>query len=204
MNDRRFCRLACALGWLRETSADVFALTRPALVMGTNPCASAFFDSLALQNMRATPAFYENATDPKTRNSESALEASWVRGMAQHVKPGQNIWDYFQTYPHEMEQFGMGMSYGVGTTAACIADYPWDEVTGTLVDVGGGRGSFSLPMLKKASKDLKLIIQDRPEVAELAKANVAQNWVSVCLSYPFSYSKQCVGLWRRQNHLRRT
>jgi hypothetical protein len=60
--------------------------------MGTNRGAADFFDSLALQNMRATPAFYENATDPKTRASESCAEAAWSRGMKQFLKPGQNVW----------------------------------------------------------------------------------------------------------------
>jgi hypothetical protein len=31
-------------------------------------------------------------------------------------------------------------------------------------------------LASKANKDLKLIIQDRPEVAELAKANIAENY----------------------------
>jgi hypothetical protein len=121
-------RFACALDWLVETSPDVFALTRFSLVLATNPAARCYFESLSLQNSRATAAFYDNATDPKTRESESAAETAWSQGMGDVLKPGQGVWDYFGQNDAEMAQFAHGMAFGVsareasGAWAECVPD----------------------------------------------------------------------------------
>ncbi|KAL7007985.1 hypothetical protein EMMF5_002634 [Cystobasidiomycetes sp. EMM_F5] len=59
--------------------------------------------------------------------------------------------------------------YGETSVAACLADYDWAALgESTVVDVGGGRGSFSLPLVR-AFPNLSVILQDRPETVPEAE-----------------------------------
>ncbi|CUS10370.1 unnamed protein product [Tuber aestivum] len=70
----------------------------------------------------------------------------------------------------ELEIFGLAMLGGGKVTGtAHIHDYPWESLgNGTIVDVGGGVGGFSL-QLSKRFPNLKFIVQDRPAVIEQTK-----------------------------------
>lgn len=68
--------------------------------------------------------------------------------------------------------------YGQSTVGACLADFDWAGLgDATLVDVGGGRGSLSLPIAKQ-QPTLKVIVQDRPETCVEAERFAEQTMVS--------------------------
>jgi len=83
---------------------------------------------------------------------------------------GRTYWAYNDANPARHDIFATAMAGSAQSNIASIlVDYPWDKLgTATLVDVGGGVGSLTLPLLRRFSR-LNLVIQDRSPVISQAK-----------------------------------
>ena len=71
-------------------------------------------------------------------------------------------------HPERAQRYAEAMSWsssGPGFETSHILDcYPWEAV-GTIVDVGGGYGSFSMALAERFPT-IRCIVQDKPEVVE--------------------------------------
>jgi hypothetical protein len=79
-------------------------------------------------------------------------------------------------FPDRPERFAAAMSLfskGPGYSPTWLVEnYPWGRLgNGTIVDVGGSNGAYSIP-IAQAFPDLSCIVQDLPEVVEKAKASL--------------------------------
>ena len=70
------------------------------------------------------------------------------------------------------------------------SEFPFEKYS-TVVDVGGGIGAFSLALAKR-HKDIKITIQDLPEVLVQARGVS-----TLLLSHPAQWSHVLLGLGRR-------
>jgi len=85
---------------------------------------------------------------------------------------GAELFDYLATHPEEGEIFNSAMSdFGQGVAAAVLQGYDFSDVD-TIVDVGGGNGSFISAILR-ANPGMKGILFDLPHVAESARKTIA-------------------------------
>lgn len=74
--------------------------------------------------------------------------------------------------PERAKAFGQAMSFyttGEGFSLQHLTDgYPWDTVSGTVVDIGGSHGDAAFALARKYP-DLNLIVQELPAVVANAK-----------------------------------
>ena len=85
---------------------------------------------------------------------------------------GAELFDYLAAHPEEGEIFNSAMSdFGQGVAAAVLQGYDFSDVD-TIVDVGGGNGSFISAILR-ANPGMKGILFDLPHVAESARKTIA-------------------------------
>jgi len=82
-------------------------------------------------------------------------------------------WDYMEKFPDRVKRFGDAMSlfalqpsYGPHHLIKYLEEQ--NLTKGTLVDVGGSHGGFSMDIASKF-RDIKCIVQDRPDVIETAR-----------------------------------
>jgi hypothetical protein len=90
-----------------------------------------------------------------------------------------DLWDYLATeHPDRVKQFGRAMT-ALGSVSArgTIADYPWDQLPkdSRIIDVGGGEGALLIEIMRSFPDRFTGVLQDRPEVVPLAKANFEKN-----------------------------
>ena len=79
-------------------------------------------------------------------------------------------------YPDRQARYAAAMTWfstGHGLEAThLIHGFPWDTLRhGTVVDVGGSRGSISIT-LAQSLHSLRFVVQDRPEVVQRARADL--------------------------------
>ena len=85
---------------------------------------------------------------------------------------GAEVFDYLAAHPEESEIFNSAMSdFGQGVAAAVLQGYDFSDVH-TVVDVGGGNGSFISAILQ-ANPRMTGILFDMPHVAEGARKSIA-------------------------------
>jgi hypothetical protein len=85
---------------------------------------------------------------------------------------GTGLWEYYQQHPDQAKIFDDSMANLIAAhNAAVLASYPFSEID-TLVDVGGGNGSFIVSALQ-ANPQLKGVLFDLPHVAEQARKRIA-------------------------------
>ena len=85
---------------------------------------------------------------------------------------GAELFDYLAAHPEEGEIFNSAMSdFGQGVAAAVLQGYDFSDVD-TIVDVGGGNGSFISAILG-ANPGMTGILFDMPHVAEGARKSIA-------------------------------
>lgn len=168
----RLLRLCAASHFAKETSPNVFAMTRVSASLYVRTPSGLqkspvyyWVDAVSRNGMKATVKAYETWTDP-TLSSDRAEDAPWCRGAGF----SGSFWEFLGGNPEEMMAFGIGMTgFGQASLAACLEDFDWAALgSATVVDVGGGRASFSLPLLQR-NPNLKLVLQDRPEVVPEAE-----------------------------------
>ena len=85
---------------------------------------------------------------------------------------GMGLWEYYQQHPEQAKIFDDSMANLIAAhNAAVLASYPFFAID-TLVDVGGGNGSFIVSALK-AYPRMKGVLFDLPHVAEQARKRIA-------------------------------
>lgn len=85
---------------------------------------------------------------------------------------GMGLWEYYQQHPDQAKTFDDSMANLIAAhNAAVLASYPFSAID-TLVDVGGGNGSFIVSALE-ANPLMKGVLFDLPHVAEQAKKRIA-------------------------------
>lgn len=79
-----------------------------------------------------------------------------------------NFFDHLALYPQQEQRFGSSMKT-LAQYSDITAQYPWDSLgSGTVVDVGGSAGEAAFSIASKFP-DLKMIVQDLPQVVGGAK-----------------------------------
>ena len=82
------------------------------------------------------------------------------------------LWEYYQQHPDQAKIFDDSMANLIAAhNAAVLASYPFSAID-TLVDVGGGNGSFIISALR-ANPRMKGVLFDLPHVAEQARKRIA-------------------------------
>jgi O-methyltransferase domain/Dimerisation domain len=90
---------------------------------------------------------------------------------------GMGLWEYYQEHPDQAKIFDDSMANLIAAhNAAVLASYPFSAID-TLVDVGGGNGSFIVSALK-ANPLMKGLLFDLPHVAEQAQKRIADAGLS--------------------------
>ncbi|KAJ9563048.1 hypothetical protein OSB04_008208 [Centaurea solstitialis] len=110
-------------------------------------------------------------TDLPLRSLLDSLSRSIAEGGTATMKAfGLDLWSFLSINPHSNEIFNEGMACRTRITMdALISKYRFDELKGTLVDVGGGLGAAineivtAYPHLKGINFDLPLVISSAPK-----------------------------------------
>ena len=85
---------------------------------------------------------------------------------------GMGLWEYYSQHPEQAKIFDESMANFIAAhNAAVLASYPFSAID-TLVDVGGGNGSFIISALQ-ANPRMKGVLFDLPHVAEQARKRIA-------------------------------
>src|SRR6516165_2564280 len=84
---------------------------------------------------------------------------------------GQPVFDYLAAHPRQARIFDEAMVGVHGPETKAMLDAYDFSAFGTLVDVGGGNGSLLLATLQR-HPSLRGVVYDRPDVIELAQANL--------------------------------
>ncbi|KAF8577502.1 S-adenosyl-L-methionine-dependent methyltransferase [Ramaria rubella] len=126
---------------------------------------------------KASAYAWETLANPKTATSDEVDETAFPRS----IKSKESLWKFYER-PEESfrhSRFSLGMK-GVDALqpkdailsgkSVALSSFEWDILShgSVFIDVGGGIGSASLPIARDYP-DLKLVIQDLPEVIDNAK-----------------------------------
>ncbi|KAJ9563049.1 hypothetical protein OSB04_008209 [Centaurea solstitialis] len=110
-------------------------------------------------------------TDLPLRSLLDSLSRSIAEGGTATMKAfGLDLWSFLSVNPHSNKIFNEGMACRTRITMdALMSKYRFDELKGTLVDVGGGLGAAineivtAYPHLKGINFDLPLVISSAPK-----------------------------------------
>jgi predicted O-methyltransferase YrrM len=99
-----------------------------------------------------------------------------VRSGHSHARNalGMDFFDYLEQNPSLAHEFSAGMSSGTSVWAPTLAGLIDTSNVRRAVDVGGANGAL-LTLLQRANPDLQGVLFDRPNIAQDAKADIAQN-----------------------------
>ncbi len=85
---------------------------------------------------------------------------------------GMGLWEYQTQHPEQAKIFDKSMANIIAAdNAAVLASYPFSTFD-TVVDVGGGNGSFIISILR-ANPQMKGVLFDLPHVANQARKRIA-------------------------------
>lgn len=85
---------------------------------------------------------------------------------------GMGLWEYYAQHPEQAKIFDESMANIIAANnAAVLASYSFSRID-TLVDVGGGNGSFIVSILH-ANPGMKGVLFDLPHVADRARRRIA-------------------------------
>ncbi len=85
---------------------------------------------------------------------------------------GMGLWEYQAQHPEQAKNFDESMANLIAAdNAAVLASYPFSTID-TVVDVGGGNGSFIASILR-ANPQMKGVLFDLPHVADQARKRIA-------------------------------
>jgi len=109
-------------------------------------------------------------THPQLRHSHSPFHTS----LQLAYNTDLHVWDHVAARGPEVVRISAGamQAHGDIQVNGIMHDYPWASLDGkTLIDIGGGTGSFTVSLAKKFP-NLKYVVQDRSEVVPFARENV--------------------------------
>ncbi|GAA5908141.1 hypothetical protein JCM6882_005952 [Rhodosporidiobolus microsporus] len=179
----RILRLLAADHIFVEKEPDVFALNRCAVLLdtgmsvkelqgtkdfysGSNGFAAMIAHS-ADDTLKGAAHYVEVLLDPKTASSTAPEEGPLARGLGAQ---GVSIWEHWSKPEHEykVKRFANAMNALESLMGSgAVGGFPFHELSQDtlVVDVGSGVGAFSF-VLHKTAPQLKLVLEDRPEVVE--------------------------------------
>ncbi|KIK37368.1 hypothetical protein CY34DRAFT_15754 [Suillus luteus UH-Slu-Lm8-n1] len=159
-----------ACGWIRETQDGIFALNRPSRILLQGQRGRALISVPG--NMRIAEALPQWLTHPEFRFSESPEHTAFqlandiTKPFFEWVKDDRN---YLGRFAACVEALGEYVTPGI------LSDYPWQTcLNSTIIDCGGGKGSLAIALANKFPA-LRLVVQERGEMIELAEANIKAN-----------------------------
>ncbi|KAA1478069.1 S-adenosyl-L-methionine-dependent methyltransferase [Dentipellis sp. KUC8613] len=183
----RFLRFLSVNHVYREVTPDVFANTRISSLLDTlKPSAEIIADpehkydgtiglpSLAGQHLdeafKASAYAWETLSDPRTSHSGDPAAAPFSRAFGTN----DTVWEFYgrpeEKYRQRRFDTAMQGVQALQSPDAIFDAYDWQDLApgSVIVDVGGGVGTSAFPLSRKFP-DLKVIIQDLPNVIEDAK-----------------------------------
>ncbi|TRM69653.1 O-methyltransferase-domain-containing protein [Schizophyllum amplum] len=171
----RFMRLLATSHIFRQTGPHKYANNRSSAVLVDNAALSNYVDLYGSEWFAASTHFVSALSD----DTHDVKRAAFTQDRVYNTQ-GTDMWQYNDDHPVRHDMFATAMAGSAqGNTQAVIEDYPWAALgKGTLVDVGGGVGTLSFPLLK-AFSDLSLVIQDRASVLAQAANYWKENFASI-------------------------
>lgn len=108
------------------------------------------------------------------------------------------MFDEISRHPVRAQRYAEAMMWfntGPGLEPSHVLDvYPWDAIgEGTVVDVGGGYGAFSIALAERFTS-IRCIVQDRKEVVEEAQGKIPSNIKGRVLFHEHDFFKDQPGL----------
>ncbi|KAF9068144.1 S-adenosyl-L-methionine-dependent methyltransferase [Rhodocollybia butyracea] len=161
----RILRLLATRHCFKEVKPGVFANNRLSMKLLSSDPVSSIVGLLTDESLRASAYLNETITDPKSEVDD---------GIPFKRATGHSFFDYHKTpqglkkgerFPRAM--LGWGDVTGKGFLAKV---YPWPSYPSgtTICDIGGGNGHVTMALMK-AQPHLKLVLQDQPQVIEMAR-----------------------------------
>ncbi|KAG2366698.1 O-methyltransferase-domain-containing protein [Suillus spraguei] len=151
-----------------KVDMDVFSNNRLSLILlNENPV-----KTLALAGVeivaKGAAVFYETLKDPKTAYSYEPTVSPIMYSINKDGTEG-TFFDWMARHNGVRESFHLSMRAlsAITGSLAVLTHFPFEKYS-TVVDVGGGIGTFSMP-LAKMHKNVKITIQDLPEVLVQAR-----------------------------------
>ncbi|KAG2074801.1 S-adenosyl-L-methionine-dependent methyltransferase [Suillus decipiens] len=164
----RIMRLLATRGCYNEVDMDVFSNNRLSLILlNENPV-----KTLALAGVgivaKGAAVFYETLKDPKTAYSYEPTVSPIMYSINKDGTEG-TLFDWMARHDGVRESFHLSMRAlnTIMGSLSVLTHFPFEKYS-TIVDVGGGIGSFSMP-LAKMHKNVKITIQDLPEALVQAR-----------------------------------
>ncbi|KAJ3761994.1 S-adenosyl-L-methionine-dependent methyltransferase [Lentinula raphanica] len=152
----RILRLLATKHCFKEVEPGVFSNNRLSMKLLSSDTVSSIVGLLTDESLRASAYLNETLTDPSEMDG----------GIPFRRATGYQFFDYHKTrFPRAM--VGWGDVTGKGFLAKV---YPWtlQPVGTTICDVGGGNGHVTMNLIK-THPHIKLVIQDQPQVIEMAR-----------------------------------
>jgi hypothetical protein len=164
----RLLRLLATRGCYNEVETDTFANNRLSLTFRSENPVHHIIRLRSEVTAKGASVLYETLKDSKTAYSEDPEHAALMYANNKEGITG-TFFDYMRQDDAKRESFHHAMRglNGVMGTPTLLTQFPFEKYS-TVVDVGGGIGAFSLALAKRY-KDIKIIIQDLPEVLVQAR-----------------------------------
>ncbi|PWN45914.1 S-adenosyl-L-methionine-dependent methyltransferase [Ceraceosorus guamensis] len=167
-------RFLANMNIFNEVTEGVFANNRASSLLVTSNPVRDFVSWQTSFSLKAAPQVADNLFDPKKGLSLDPLDCAVGTTYQIRESGHTDMWGRMAELT-DMSEFARAMSaFGDAGNPGWVADYPWDSLGDTtLVDVGGGHGALTLPLLQ-AFPHFKGVIQDRLEVEGAYKTHFEQ------------------------------
>ncbi|KAF7341413.1 S-adenosyl-L-methionine-dependent methyltransferase [Mycena venus] len=168
----RIMRLLATSHIFNQTGPETFSNNRTSAALINNHALTNYIDLYGGESYASSQHLIEAFKDDSL-----ALERAAFTQEKIYNPEGKTYWDYNDENSERHDMFATAMAGSAQTNLwALLNDYPWGKLgTATVVDVGGGIGSLSLPLLKKY-EDLSVVIQDRESVIAQAENHWKTNY----------------------------
>ncbi len=189
---RRVIRALLPSYIFQETKDGMVTHTAASRILATNPLMSQYIDMTASEMIPAVMRLADAMQKwPGSEEPNQTVSISYLytivnplfsrknvdKNMNTNIKFKQgysianntddHAFTYMAKHAGRSERFAAAMSIfsnSPGNSPKWLFEnYPWGDITGTIVDVGGSTGRYSIP-IAQAFPNLKCIIQDLPEV----------------------------------------
>ncbi|KAN0078240.1 O-methyltransferase domain containing protein [Tylopilus felleus] len=161
----RVLRLMATRGCYNEVEPDTFANNRLSLMLRSKTPVRWLVDMNVSRNKHTSSIlFHESLKDSESGHSEEPKHAP-----SMYEAGFGPFYEWLKREDARRESFHNSMR-GFNTTMGSVAfltQFPFDKYS-TVVDVGGGIGSFSLDLVKQ-HKHIKVTLQDLPEALAQAR-----------------------------------
>ncbi|KAJ7159170.1 S-adenosyl-L-methionine-dependent methyltransferase [Mycena crocata] len=166
----RIMRLLATNHIFNQTGPETFSNNRTSAALVDNPALANYIDLYGGEWYAAS----QHLIDAFKDNSLALETAAFTRDQI-YNRDGKTYWAYNDENSERHDMFATAMAGSAQSNlSALLDDYPWAQLgKTTVVDVGGGIGALSLPLLQKYD-DLAVVIQDRESVI----AQAVKHWTA--------------------------